>query len=105
MPTAIPLPLDGIREACRRFDVAELAVFGSVLSNDFRPESDVDFLVTFLPGADLGPWMSRFLDLQEELSALTGRPVDLVERAAIEKSRNPFRKRQILGTAEVVYAA
>jgi len=105
MTTAMELPADKIREICARFDVVELSVFGSVLRDDFGPESDVDFLVTFRPGADLGPWMDRFFDLQEELSVLVGRKVDLVERPAVEQSRNPFRKRQILGSAEVLYAA
>ena len=105
MKTAIPLPLDRIIEVCRKYDVTELSVFGSVLGEDFRPDSDVDFLVTFRPDADLGPWMCRFFDLQDELAALTGRPVDLVERPAVEKSRNPIRKRSILASAEVLYAS
>lgn len=104
MKTAIPLPLDRIREVCRRYDVTELSVFGSVLGDDFGPDSDVDLLVTFRPEADLGPWMSRFFELQAELSALAGRAVDLVERPAVESSRNPIRKRHILGSAEVLYA-
>jgi predicted nucleotidyltransferase len=105
MKTAIPLPLDRIQDVCRKYDVKELSVFGSVLGVDFGPESDVDFLVTFRPGADLGPWMCRFFDMQDELSALTGRPVDLVERPAVENSRNPIRKLHILGSAEILYAA
>ena len=88
---------------CRRFDVARLEVFGSAArGTDFDPEkSDVDFLVTFGPGtrADL----AAFLDFREALVALLGRSIDLVERSAVEASRNSIRRRSILTGAESVY--
>lgn len=101
--TRIPLPMDRISEICRKYDVTELAVFGSVLRDDFRPDSDVDFLVTFRDN-DAGPWMSKFLDLQDELSALLGRPVDIVDKLGIEQSRNWIRRKSILENAEVLHA-
>ena len=73
-----------------------------MLREDFRPDSDVDVLVTFGPEA---PWtLFDFVQMQDELKEMLGRDVDLVEKAAIEESRNPFRKRGILSSARVVYS-
>jgi hypothetical protein len=88
-----------VAELCRRYGVAELALFGSVLRDDFRAESDVDVLVSFGPEAH--PSLLELVELREDLKDLFGRDVDLVERAGL---RNPFRRREILSTAEVVYA-
>ena len=97
--------LDALAELCRRFRVRRLDVFGSAArGDDFDPaHSDVDFLVEFEPGAD--PGMAGFLDVEEALGAVVGRPVDLVDRLAVEQSRNYLRRRQILGDAEPVYVA
>lgn len=96
----VPLDLDALAELCRRWQVRELSLFGSVLRDDFGPTSDVDVLVEFLPGA---PWsLLDFVTLQDELASRFGRPVDLVERAAV---RNPFVRRAIHDTAQQVYAA
>lgn len=103
MKSAVQIPIDDIRQLCRKYDVAELYVFGSVLREDFRPESDVDLLVTFREGAQLGPWMSRYFELEEELSHLLGRPVDLVIRQTLERSENYIRRNHILSTAEPIF--
>ena len=87
---------------CQRWGVQELALFGSVLSEDFRPDSDVDVLVTFQPGVRLG-W--NIVQAQDELKGIFGRDVDLVERPAVEQSTNPERRASILASAEVIYAA
>ena len=89
-----------IAELCRRYGVAELALFGSVLRDDFRADSDVDVLVSFAP--DAHPSLLELAELREDLTDLFGREVDLVERAGL---RNPFRRRAILSTAEAVYAS
>jgi uncharacterized protein len=89
-----------IAELCRRYGVAELALFGSVLRDDFRADSDVDVLVSFGPEAH--PSLLELVELREDLKDLFGREVDLVERAGL---RNPFRRRAILSTVEVVYAS
>jgi predicted nucleotidyltransferase len=89
-----------IAELCRRYGVAELAVFGSVLRDDFRADSDVDVLVSFAP--QVHPSLLELAELREDLKDVFGRDVDVVERAGL---RNPFRRRAILSTAEVVYAA
>jgi predicted nucleotidyltransferase len=88
---------------CRRFGVARLEVFGSASRGaDFNPErSDVDFLVTFMPAARND--LAAFADFKEALEALLGRSVDLVEREAVEASRNYIRRRRIFAEAEMVY--
>ena len=88
---------------CRRHGVARLEVFGSAARGaDFEPErSDADFLVTFVPEARDD--FSAFADFKEALEALLGRSVDLVEREAVEASRNYIRRRRILAEAEPVY--
>lgn len=88
---------------CRRHGVARLEVFGSaVRSADFdSTRSDADFLVTFL--AEARNDLAAFADFKEALEALLGRPVDLVEREAVEASRNFIRRRRILAEAEAVY--
>ena len=75
---AIPLPEDAIRELCRRHAVERLAIFGSVLTSEFREDSDVDFLVRFGREAEK-PWMAHFSELEEALEALLGRSMDLVD--------------------------
>ena len=96
----IDLPEGKIAEFCRKWKVIELALFGSVLRDDFRPDSDIDVLITFQPDA---PWsLYDLFDIREELHQLLGREIDLVEKDAL---RNPFRKHEILRNYKVVYAA
>ncbi len=100
---AVPVPLGQISDFCRRWKIRELALFGSVLRDDFRPDSDIDVLVRFEPD---DPWSLFDLgDMQAELSSIFGRKVDLVERAAVEQSRNWIRRRHILENHRVIYAA
>lgn len=96
----IKIPLDKIEAFCRRWKIKEFALFGSVLREDFRPDSDVDALVTFEP--DGGFTFDNRVEMLDEISEIFGREVDLVEKGAI---RNPFRRHEILTTKEVVYAA
>ena len=92
-----------IMELCRRYHVARLEVFGSAArGDDFDPaRSDVDFLVTFEPEARFD--MTTYVNLTDALEALLGRPVDLIDRPAIEESRNWIRRGRILAEAETVY--
>jgi uncharacterized protein len=94
---------EALAEICRRFGVERLEVFGSAArGSDFhRDRSDADFLVTFKPTSASN--LAAFADLKDALERLLGRPVDLVERAAIEDSRNFIRRRAILNEAEAVY--
>ncbi len=93
-----------LRNLCRRFGVRRLDVFGSAARQaDFDPaRSDIDFLVEF--AAEEGGF-GPFVDFKEALEALLDRRVDLVDRKAIEASRNYIRKRHILAGAEPIYAA
>ena len=98
----IPLPMERLEEFCRRRRVIELALFGSVLREDFRPDSDVDVLLTFETGAPL-----TLLDLGAmalELEQIFGRRVDVLERHGVEQMRNPFLRPEILRSARVIYA-
>ena len=89
-----------IAEFCRKWRIREFALFGSVLRDDFRPDSDVDVLVRLQPehGLSLFDWA----DMVAELTEMFGRPVDLVEREGL---RNPFRRHSILSSKEVIYAS
>ena len=89
-----------IAEFCQKWKIVEFAVFGSVLREDFRPDSDVDVLVTFAPGSGIS--FDNRVDMLDELRAIVGRDVDLVEKNSI---RNPFRRYSILQNKEVLYAA
>ena len=89
-----------IASFCLQWKIVEFAVFGSVLRDDFRPDSDVDVLVTFGPGGSIT--FDNRVDMLDELKAIFGREVDLVEKKAID---NPFRRHSILTTKEVLYAA
>lgn len=93
-------PVDKIAAFCRKRKITELAVFGSVLRNDFRPDSDVDVLVSFANDADWS--LFDWVDMQEELKDMIGRNVDLVEKKGLH---NPFRRHAILTTKQVIYAA
>jgi predicted nucleotidyltransferase len=94
------IPRKRISEFCRRWGVVEFSLFGSVLRADFRPDSDVDVLVTFSKEAEIS--LFDFVQMKLDLEQIFRRPVDLVEKDALE---NPFRKREILRTAQVIYVA
>ena len=85
-------------EFCQRWKVTEFALFGSVLRDDFRPDSDIDVLISFT--SDAGWSLFDLVEMKEELKNYFGREVDLVERDGL---RNPFRRRSILSTMEVFY--
>ena len=103
MNTQVDIPRDEIAAFCERWQLAELALFGSVLRDDFSPDSDIDVLVRFDPKAR--PTLLDIARMQDELTRLFGRQADLVERTAVETSRNYIRRKAILESAEVVYAA
>lgn len=100
---SLNIPHGRIAEFCRKWQVRELALFGSVLRDDFGPESDVDVLVAFEPEARRT--FFDLVDMQDELAEVFGRPVDVVSRRGVEHSRNRFRRQAILDSARVIYAA
>jgi len=96
---ALDIATNRIAEFCRKWRVTEFSIFGSVLREDFGPQSDVDVLVTFKPDAPWDLW--DLVTMQEELREIFGREVDLVEEQTL---RNPFRRREILRSRLVIYA-
>ena len=84
---------------CKKWKIVEMSLFGSVLRDDFNPDSDIDVLVTFSPEAQWSLW--DFPQMQDELKVIFGREVDIVEKDAL---KNPFRRHSILTTKQVVYA-
>jgi len=97
----ITLPTEPIADFCRRWKILRLAVFGSYLRDDFNPASDIDFLYVFAPDAAWG--LEDLAAMEEDLASVVGRDVDLVSRAAVERSRNPIRRQRILDAAEPIY--
>ena len=91
-----------LTEFCRKWNIAELAVFGSALRPDFGAASDVDLLVTF--ARESHPSLFDLVHMEEELEEILARPVDLVSRRGIESSPNYIRRKAILGSAQVLYA-
>ena len=100
MNPRIEIPVDRIAAFCQRNHISRLALFGSVLRDDFAPESDVDVLVKFEPGTRVG---LAFINLQDELSNVLGRRVDMSTFEGVERSRNWLLRAEILDSAEVVY--
>ncbi len=94
------IPEGKINFFCRQWKVKELSLFGSAIRNDFRPESDVDVLVSFFEDARWS--LFDLIHMAEELGSVFGCPVDLVEKEAL---RNPFRRQSILSTRKIIYAA
>ena len=90
---------EDIEKICKKYKIEELAVFGSVIREDFNDKSDVDFLISF--HKDSGLTLFHLIDLKEEFSVLLGREVDIVEKEGVT---NPIRKKIIFESAEVVYA-
>ncbi len=97
----IDLPMDQIADFCRRWQITEFALFGSVLRDDFRPDSDIDVLVTFAPDASRS--IGVVIYAEEELETLFGREVDFVERSVVEASSNYIRRESILRSAVTIY--
>jgi predicted nucleotidyltransferase len=98
------LPYGAVGDLCVKYSVQELALFGSILRADFRPDSDIDFLVVFRDN-DLGPWMGKLQDFEHDLSQILGRKADVVLKASVEQSDNYIRRSEILRNAAVIYAA
>ena len=98
--TKIGIPMDKIIAFCQKWKIKEFSLFGSVLRDDFRPDSDVDVLVSF---ADDASWtLDDRLDMADELKEIFGREVDLINKKGLT---NPFRRHSILTTKKVLYAA
>jgi uncharacterized protein len=98
----VPVPMGAVEAFCRTWQVIEFALFGSVLRDDFGPNSDVDVLVTFDPEAR--PTLLTLIRMQNELEAMLGRRVDLLERGGMEQSARPHVRQAVLDSIRVLYA-
>ncbi len=97
-----PLSGNTLKTFCQKWNITEFSLFGSILRDDFRPDSDIDVLVSFAPNS---PWtIIDLIVMEQELAALVNRDVDLIEKRVIQNSSNPIRKAEILNSATVVYA-
>lgn len=102
-PIDLGIEADRIADFCRRWKISKLAVFGSIVREELRPDSDIDLLVTFDSTAD---WtMFNHFTMEDELSRLLGRDVDLISMRAVEENPNPITRREILDSARQIYAA
>ena len=98
----IQLPKEQLTALCQQWQITELSLFGSVLRDDFRADSDIDMLVTFAPDAKWS--LLDLVKMEHRLKELLHRDVDLVMKTSIERSHNWIRRKEILGTAQVIYA-
>ena len=103
MTARIAIPSDELAAFCERWQVTDLALFGSVLRDDFGPDSDIDIMVGFASEARHS--LFDLVDMEQELKAIFGRKVDMVERADVERSENYIRRKAVLQSAETIYAA
>ena len=98
---AIDLPMSALEKFCQRWQIQELAVFGSVLRDDFSSSSDVDFLYVLMPQV---LWsLGDLIKAEAELGTITGWRVDLVSKKSIQKSHNWLRRKNILSAARIIY--
>lgn len=98
--SAIALPHKQIVEFCQKWKVEEFYLFGSVLRDDFRVNSDVDVMVQFAADAR---WGFEIVEIKQELEKIFKRKVDLLTKKSVEQSDNWIRKQEILGTAKLMY--
>lgn len=96
----VQLDRDAVAAYCRKWRIRELSLFGSALREDFGPDSDLDFLVSFEPDAGWDLW--DLVTMREDLISLVNRNVDMVVKEAL---RNPYRRKEILANRVVIHAA
>jgi len=100
-PHDLSLPSESLTKLCQHWQIVELSLFGSILREDFNADSDIDVLVKFSEEAKI-----TFFDLdliEQQLTQLFHRPVDVVTKQAIEQSHNPIRRKNILNNSKVIY--
>ena len=100
MNPQVQLDRESLAKFCRTWRIRELSIFGSALRDDFGPDSDLDFLVSFEPQAGWDLW--DLVSMRDDLMSIAGREVDIVVKEAL---RNPYRRKEILTHREVIHAA
>ena len=103
MPARLEIAREQLEALCKQWKIKKVALFGSALRDDFRPDSDLDLLVDFDEDAKWS--LLDHVAMEEEFSQSLGRKVDLISRRAVEQSQNPIRRNAILSSAELIYAA
>jgi len=103
MSPRIEIDREKVEAFCKKWKITELSLFGSVIRDDFRPDSDVDVLVRFSKDSHWS--LSEYIHAEEELAKILGRKVDLVEREAVEENPNWIRRDHILNHTEPYYVA
>ena len=103
LQSRLQVSAEEIADFCHRWQISEFALFGSVLRDDFQPDSDIDVLVVFAPDARWS--LLDHIRIEQELGALLGRKVDLVSKRAVERSENWIRREEILTTARPIYVS
>ncbi len=101
LPHGLTIPGESLKKLCQHWQIIELSLFGSILREDFNADSDIDLLVKFSEEARI-----TFFDLdviEQQLSQLFHRPVDVVTKSAIEQSHNPIRRKNILENSKLIY--
>lgn len=102
MTVSVEIDKEQIVRFCRKWKITEFSLFGSVLRDDFRPDSDVDILVVFAEDAHWG--LFDLCRMEDELKEIFGREVDLVTRRSVESSPNYIRRNHILRHMELIHA-
>lgn len=97
----IEIDREKLEAFCQKWKITELSLFGSVLRDDFRPDSDVDVLVTFDPNAQWS--LFDMVDIEDDLQRMLNREVDVMTRRSVESSRNYIRRKSILSSARTIY--
>ena len=97
----IELPMRQIEAFCQRWKISEFALFGSILRDDFRSDSDIDAMVQFLPNSH--NTLFDLVTMEDELKQIFNRDVDLVTRKGITNSQNYLRREAILNSAQIIY--
>ncbi len=90
-----------LADFCHKYQIIELCLFGSILRDDFTPDSDIDIIVTFSPNSTMS--LLQFIDLEYQFKDLLKRDIDLVEKSVIEKDFNWIRRQEILNNYQVIY--
>jgi uncharacterized protein len=103
MDPRIPINREQIATFCRKWNIVEFSLFGSVLTEEFRPDSDVDVMVEFAEDARWGMW--DLYDMEEDLKEIFGRKIDLATRRSVVRSENTLMRKSILAGARTFYAA
>src|ERR1035437_3900166 len=100
-----PMTIDrtALADVCRKWGIGSVALFGSVLRDDFTPQSDIDLLIEYLPGVRHS--LFEYGSMHDEFAHVFGRAVDLVHAEGIRSSRNPIRREHILSSARPFYNA